>query len=131
MGHLKETVEFETVFCFPGRRASGQEQRAETVPHVAKGNCVVDMEGQRFVEPQTGGQFPVVAVDVRRAPVVSDRQVKALGLLSVRAPQKSWPANCPARTITRSSSHRFSNHQESRRKVFAPASSLGVVISPR
>src|SRR6202041_434214 len=35
----------------------------------------------------TGGQFPVVAVDVSRAPVVSERRIKALGLLPVHAPK--------------------------------------------
>src|SRR5580704_5692033 len=85
--YVEKSVEFNTLLWSPRGRARCKELRAQHVPHIAKRHSVVNLERQRLVETKPGRQQSVVAVFVRRTPVISKSGIQALSTLRVNAPE--------------------------------------------
>src|SRR6516225_5181964 len=84
---IKKRIEFNCVLRFKSGSPLRRKLLAQPVLYVAQRHCVVNRQGQRFIETETCGEKRIVAVNIWRAPVIGEGSIQTPCAVSMDAPQ--------------------------------------------
>src|SRR5215471_11733041 len=85
---VQKRVEFDAILRLERRHAGLNELLAQLVAHIPERHGVVKADRKRLVKAQPGSEDPVVAVHVRRAPIVGNGCVQSSGPFRVYTPNR-------------------------------------------
>src|SRR6266403_1980161 len=85
--NVQQSVELNALLGLERRQSRREEVRTQDVSYIAQRHGVVNVQRQRLVEAQSRREQRVVAVDIRRTPVVGKCRVQTLCPFRIHAPE--------------------------------------------
>src|SRR5258706_949734 len=85
--NVQHSVEVNALLGLERRQSRREEVRTQAVSYIAQRHGVVNVQRQRLVEAQSRREQRVVAVDIRRSPVVGKRRVQTPCFFRVCPPE--------------------------------------------